>query len=56
MANNVIDFPTKSGENELLNTKMQIAKKPERLITSDLRKQLRDECRNKHGYFKPISK
>lgn len=55
MANNIINFPAKSGGNEMLGKKVQVVESPEKAITSDLREQLRNECRSRYGYSKQIS-
>ncbi|CAA0113506.1 Uncharacterised protein [BD1-7 clade bacterium] len=50
MANNIIKFPSKTGKAANSGTKEQGTDKLEKVITSDLRAQLRNECRTKHGF------
>ncbi len=53
MANNIIEFPSKTGKAENSGQKVQATEKFEETIKASLRDQLRNECRTKHGFTKP---
>ena len=54
MVNNIIKFPTKTNKTASSDEKkVQGTECFKQVITSDLREQLRNESRSKHGYIEP---